>query len=51
MSGVLEAEKITLQQAFDLLTVNSARQMGHRSKTGSIEKGVSQFAGAGSQSA
>jgi predicted amidohydrolase YtcJ len=34
-----EAEKITLQQAFDLFTVNSARQMGTRSKTGSIEKG------------
>jgi predicted amidohydrolase YtcJ len=35
-----EAEKITLQQAFDLFTVNSARQMGNRSKTGSIEKGM-----------
>ena len=35
-----EAEKITLQQAFDLFTVNSARQMGNPSKTGSIEKGM-----------
>jgi predicted amidohydrolase YtcJ len=34
-----EAEKITLPQAFDLFTVNAARQMGNRSKTGSIEKG------------
>ena len=37
-----EAEKITLQQALDLFTVNGARQMGNRSKTGSIDKG--QFA-------
>jgi predicted amidohydrolase YtcJ len=37
-----EAEKITLQQAFDLFTVNAARQMGNRSKSGSIDKG--QFA-------
>jgi predicted amidohydrolase YtcJ len=35
-----EVEKITLQQAFDLFTVNSARHMGSRSKTGSIEKGL-----------
>jgi predicted amidohydrolase YtcJ len=35
-----EAEKISLQQAFDLFTVNSARQMGNRDKTGSIEKGL-----------
>jgi predicted amidohydrolase YtcJ len=35
-----EAEKITLQQAFDLFTVNSARHMGNRSKTGSIERGM-----------
>jgi predicted amidohydrolase YtcJ len=35
-----EVEKITLQQAFDLFTVNSARHMGNRSKTGSIEKGL-----------
>jgi predicted amidohydrolase YtcJ len=34
-----EAEKITLQQAFDLFTVNAALQMVNRSKTGSIEKG------------
>jgi predicted amidohydrolase YtcJ len=35
-----EAEKITLQQAFDLFTVNSARHMGNGSKTGSIERGM-----------
>src|SRR6202044_3917251 len=35
-----EVEKITLKQAFDLFTVNSARQMGNRNKTGSIEKGL-----------
>jgi hypothetical protein len=35
-----EAEKITLQQAFDLFTVNAARHMGNRSRTGSIEKGM-----------
>jgi predicted amidohydrolase YtcJ len=35
-----ETEKITLQQAFDLFTVNAARLMGNRSKTGSIEKGM-----------
>lgn len=34
------AERITLQQAFDLFTVNSARQMGNRHRTGSIEKGL-----------
>ena len=34
------AEKITLQQAFDLFTANSAEQMGDRSRTGSIEKGL-----------
>lgn len=34
------AEKITLKQAFDMYTVNSARQMGNRNKTGSIEKGL-----------
>jgi len=33
------AEKITLQQAFDLFTVNAAQQMGHRHLTGSIEPG------------
>jgi predicted amidohydrolase YtcJ len=35
-----ETEKITLQQAFDLFTVNSARHMGNGSKTGSIERGM-----------
>ena len=35
-----EVEKITLQQALDLFTVNSARHMGNRSKTGSIERGM-----------
>jgi predicted amidohydrolase YtcJ len=34
------AEKITLKQAFDLFTVNSAEQMGDRNRTGSIEKGL-----------
>jgi predicted amidohydrolase YtcJ len=33
-------ERITLKQAFDLFTVNSALQMGNRDKTGSIEKGM-----------
>ena len=35
-----EAEKITLQQAFDLFTVNSARHMGNGNKTGSLERGM-----------
>lgn len=35
-----EVEKITLQQAFDLFTVNSARQMGNGNKTGRIQKGL-----------
>jgi predicted amidohydrolase YtcJ len=35
-----EVEKITLKQALDLFTVNSARQMGNGSKTGSIERGM-----------
>ena len=35
-----EAERITLKQAFDLFTVNSARQMGNANRTGSIEKGM-----------
>jgi predicted amidohydrolase YtcJ len=35
-----EAEKITLQQAIHLFTVNAARHMGNRSKTGSIERGM-----------
>jgi predicted amidohydrolase YtcJ len=34
------AERITLKEAFDLFTVNSARQMGERNQTGSIEKGM-----------
>lgn len=33
------AERITLDQAFDLFTVNAARQMGTRHLTGSIEPG------------
>ncbi len=33
------AEKITLEQAFDLFTVNAAQQMGHRHLVGSIEAG------------
>jgi hypothetical protein len=33
-------ERITLQQAIDLFTVNSAVQMGHRDKVGSIEPGM-----------
>jgi predicted amidohydrolase YtcJ len=35
-----EAEKITLQQAFELFTVNSARQMGNAARTGRIERGL-----------
>jgi len=35
-----EAEKITLQQAFALFTVNSARQMGNAAKTGAIQPGL-----------
>jgi predicted amidohydrolase YtcJ len=35
-----DVEKITVKQAFDLFTVNSALQMGTRNKTGSIEKGL-----------
>lgn len=34
------AEKVTLKQAFDMFTVNSARQMGNANKTGSIAKGM-----------
>ena len=33
------AEKITLEQAFDLFTVNAAQQMGRRNLQGSIEAG------------
>ncbi len=35
-----EAERITLKQAFDLFTVNAARQMGNAAKTGAIEPGL-----------
>ena len=34
------AEKITLKQAMDLFTVNSAKQMGNADKTGRIEPGM-----------
>ncbi len=40
-----EAEKITLEQAIGLFTVNSARLMGDRSRTGSIEKGIARGPG------
>lgn len=33
-------ERITLEQAFDLFTVNGARQMGNAGRTGRIEKGL-----------
>lgn len=35
-----EAEKLTLKEAFDLFTVNSARQMGNANRTGAIETGL-----------
>jgi predicted amidohydrolase YtcJ len=35
-----EGQKITLKQAIDLFTVNSARQMGNAHKTGRIEPGM-----------
>jgi predicted amidohydrolase YtcJ len=38
--GEALGEPITLQQAFDLFTRNSAHQMGNQSKTGSIEAGM-----------
>lgn len=34
------AEKITLEQAIDLFTVNSAREMGDRARTGTLERGM-----------
>ena len=34
------AEKITLKQAVDLFTVNSAREMGDRTKVGTLERGM-----------
>lgn len=41
IGGVGEAhapqERITLEQAFDLFTVNAARQMGNANRTGRIE--------------
>ena len=35
-----ERERISLEQAFDLFTVNAARQMGNANRTGRIEKGM-----------
>jgi predicted amidohydrolase YtcJ len=35
-----ERERISLEQAFDLFTVNAARQMGDASRTGRIEAGM-----------
>jgi predicted amidohydrolase YtcJ len=35
-----EIEKITLEQAFQLFTVNGARQMGNADKTGAIARGL-----------
>ena len=34
------AEKITLSQAIDLFTVNSAREMGNRTELGTLERGM-----------
>jgi predicted amidohydrolase YtcJ len=34
------AEKITLSQAIDLFTVNSAREMGDRTRVGTLERGM-----------
>lgn len=34
------AERISLQQAFDMYTVNGARQMGNAGRTGRIERGM-----------
>ena len=34
------AEKITLRQAVDMFTVNSAREMGDRAKVGTLERGM-----------
>ena len=33
-------ERLTLQQAFDLYTVNAAHQMGNANRTGTIERGM-----------
>jgi predicted amidohydrolase YtcJ len=35
-----EGQRITLKQAIDLFTVNSAKQMGNADKTGRIETGM-----------
>jgi hypothetical protein len=35
-----EVQKISMQQAIDLFTVNAARQMGNSHKTGRIERGM-----------
>lgn len=35
-----ERERISLEQAFDLFTVNAARQMGNANRTGRIAKGM-----------
>jgi predicted amidohydrolase YtcJ len=34
------AERITLKQAFDMFTVNSAQQMGHSNITGRLQAGM-----------
>jgi predicted amidohydrolase YtcJ len=34
------SEKITLQQAIDMFTVNAARQMGRRTQVGTLERGM-----------
>lgn len=34
------SEKITLAQAMELFTVNAARQLGHRDRTGALERGM-----------
>jgi len=35
-----EVERITIEQAFDMFTVNSAREMGNASRTGQIGRGL-----------
>lgn len=35
-----ESQRITLEQAFELFTVNAARQLGARSRLGTIERGM-----------
>jgi predicted amidohydrolase YtcJ len=34
------SQRITLEQAIDLFTVNAARQLGHRNRVGTIERGM-----------